>query len=135
MPRCARILDDHGAQGIEYLPRLVADPALWLGLDRGARARPGRGAALGPAQSPSVTLCDLDGGAKTICGLKTRSEAAVHLEHCPAGEQGPVSMMACSSVSEGHRHIRRGVFRIKPGLCLRLTQRRELGRAQKQAGA
>ena len=57
--RYARILVDHGVLGVEDLPRLLADPALWSRLDRALSRVPGEGQQ-GARRSHFWSLCGVD---------------------------------------------------------------------------
>jgi hypothetical protein len=57
--RYARTLVTHGVLGMEDLPRLVADPALWSRLDRALSRVPGEGQH-GARRSRFWSLCGID---------------------------------------------------------------------------
>jgi len=57
--RFARTLVGHGVLGIEDLPRLLADPALWSRLDRSLSRIPGEG-QYGARRSHFWSLCGVD---------------------------------------------------------------------------
>ena len=59
--RYARTLVAHGVLGIEDLPRLTVDPALWARLDRALSRVPGEGQH-GARRSHFWALCGVDGG-------------------------------------------------------------------------
>lgn len=62
--RYARTLVGHGVLGIEDLPRLLADPALWSRLDRALSRVPGEGQH-GARRTHFWALCGVDDRART----------------------------------------------------------------------
>ncbi|MFQ1003910.1 hypothetical protein [Modestobacter sp. SSW1-42] len=65
--RYARTLVTHGVLGVEDLPRLTADPALWARLDRALSRVPGEGQH-GARRSHFWELCGVDGSGSSQGG-------------------------------------------------------------------